>query len=207
MSGEIESNRSPAKTGAPEAGPTGGGLTAGRLGMILFLAALGMLFVASLTGYLVVRSRAVTWPPEGSPRLPGGLWLSTLVLLVSSGTMFLAQGAAKAGRDKALRNALIGTLGLGLLFLLNQFLSWQHFVTAHHLPPQRNLYAFTFYMLTGLHAAHVIGGLAALTVTAAHAARGRYRPADHAGVEYMSMYWHFLGAVWLVMFLVLLSAA
>jgi cytochrome c oxidase subunit 3 len=175
--------------------------------MILFLVALGVLFAASMAGYLVVRSRAVTWPPEGSPRLPGGLWLSTLVLLVSSGTMFLAQGAAKAGKRTALRNGLLATLGLGLLFLLNQLLNWQHFVTAHHLPPQRNLYAFTFYMLTGLHAAHVIGGLAALGVTTAHAGQGRYTAADRAGVDYMSMYWHFLGAVWLVMFVVLLFAA
>jgi cytochrome c oxidase subunit 3 len=175
--------------------------------MILFLAALGVLFAASMTGYLVVRSRAVAWPPEGSPRLPGGLWLSTLVLLASSGTMHWALGAAKAGKQAALRHGLVVTLALGLAFLVNQLLNWQHFLTAHNLPPQKNLYAFTFYLLTGLHGAHVVGGLAALGVTIAHAGQRRYTPTNHAGVEYASMYWHFLDAVWLVMFGVLLVAA
>lgn len=207
MPGPPDMTRSAATPGTmPEHQPSGGP-PAGRLGMILFLAALGVLFASSMTGYLVVRSQAVAWPPAGSPRLPGGLWLSTLLLLASSGSMQLALSGAKAGKAAALRNGLTVTLVLGLVFLANQLLNWQHFLTAHHLPPQKNLYAFTFYLLTGLHAAHVVGGLAALGVTVAHAGQGRYSPADHAGVEYMSMYWHFLGAVWLVMFGVLLVAA
>jgi cytochrome c oxidase subunit III len=210
----AEATRMEPVSGGPGGGAVGngsrgraGGMTPdARLGMFLFLAALGMLFAATLTGYLVVRTRAGAWPPAGSPRLPGGLWLSTVVLLLSSGTMQRALVAARAGREAALRNALHLTLILGLVFLANQQYNWQHFLAAHHLPPQANLYAFTFYMLTGLHSAHVIGGLVGLAFTVGRAGQGRYTAASWAGVERMTIYWHFLDAAWLVMFFLLLVA-
>ena len=76
-----------------------------------------------------------------------------------------------------------------------------------HLPANKNLYAFTFYMLSGLHGLHVVGGLVALAVAALKAGRGAYTPESHEGVEFASMYWHFLDAVWFVMFVVLMVAA
>lgn len=180
---------------------------AGKLAMRLFLIALGVLFAASMAGYLVVRLRAAEWPPAGSPRLPGGLWISTLLLLGSSGTMAGALAAIRDGHSAALRNWLYATGLLGVAFLVSQVLAWQSLVTTHHLPAQKNLYAFTFYLLSGLHGAHVLGGLVPLGITAARAARQRYTAASHEGVEYLSMYWHFLDAVWLVMFVVLMLAA
>jgi cytochrome c oxidase subunit III len=179
----------------------------GRLGMVLFLVALGVLFAASMVGYLVVRLRAATWPPEGSPRLPGGLWMSTAVLLLSSLTMHLALRQAERGRTRALRNRLLATGFLGAAFLISHVLNWSHLITAHHLPAQANLYAFTFYMLSGLHGAHVLGGLIPLGMTITRAARGAYTAEEHEGIVHMSMYWHFLDAVWLVMFVVLMAAA
>ncbi|RPJ46772.1 MAG: heme-copper oxidase subunit III, partial [Candidatus Latescibacterota bacterium] len=65
------------------------------------------------------------------------------------------------------------------------------------------LFGFTFYMLTGLHAAHVIGGLGALALTAARAGQGRYTPESRAGVDACAVYWHFLDVVWIVLFAVL----
>jgi cytochrome c oxidase subunit 3 len=73
-----------------------------------------------------------------------------------------------------------------------------------HVTPSANLYGFTFYMLTGLHAAHVIGGLALLAIVTVRAFCGRYSANAHAGVLYSTMYWHFLDGVWLVMFAVML---
>jgi len=203
----------PASRGAavPPAAPSQPGSTGtprlGRFGMVLFLVALGVLFAASLTGYLVVRLRAATWPPAGSPRLPAGLWISTLILLVSSLTMHLALSRARLGRTVALRNWLLATFCLGIAFLVSQVLNWSHLITAHHLRAQANLYAFTFYMLTGLHGAHVLGGLIPLGLTTARAGRQGYTPESHEGIVHLSMYWHFLDAVWLVMFVVLMVAA
>jgi cytochrome c oxidase subunit III len=175
--------------------------------MKLFLVALGVLFAASMVGYLVVRLRAPAWPPAGSPRLPGGLWISTALLLLSSLTMHLALGQARRGRSTPLRNWLLLTSLLGFFFLVSQILNWVRLVTVAHLPAQANLFAFTFYMLSGLHGAHVLGGLIPLGITAAHAHRGRYTAEEHEGVVHLSMYWHFLDVVWLVMFAVLMVAA
>jgi cytochrome c oxidase subunit 3 len=176
------------------------------MAMWLFLAALAMLFLASLAGYLAVRLRAETWPPAGSPRLPAGLWISTLLLLVSSVTMHGALRGIRQGDAAALTRGLLLTLALGVAFLVSQVLNWSHLLTAHRLPMRANLYAFTFYLLTTLHGAHVLGGLVALLVAAQRARAGRYSSGSHAGVEYLSMYWHFLDAVWIVMFAVLMIA-
>lgn len=195
----------PPAPSAPPAPPAASRL--GRLGMTLFLVALGVLFAASMVGYLVVRLRAATWPPEGSPRLPAGMWVSTTILLLSSLTMHLALARARRGHAAALRNWLLTTACLGAAFLASQLLNWSHLIAGHHLRAQANLYAFTFYMLTGLHGAHVVGGLIPLGLTATRANQGRYTPESHEGIVHMSMYWHFLDAVWLVMFVVLMAAA
>ena len=70
-------------------------------------------------------------------------------------------------------------------------------------PSTPTLYSFTFYFLTALHAVHVLGGVLPLTVTTVRGALGRYGPDEHTGVHVMALYWHFLDAVWLVLFTVL----
>ena len=70
-----------------------------------------------------------------------------------------------------------------------------------------SLYAYLFYVLTGLHAAHVIGGLVPLVVVTVNSAYGRYSSVFSAGVRQIAIYWHFLGVVWLVLFAVILATA
>jgi len=171
--------------------------------MALFLASLAVLFLASLVGYFVVRSDAEAWPPPGMPRLPAGLWGSTALLVVSSVTMHAALRGARSGRPALLRRGLAATALLGLAFLVTQVLCWWSLVRAE-LTVQTNLYGFTFYVLTALHGAHVVGGLLPLAVTTRRAFGGRYGPEEHTGVTLCAMYWHFLDAVWLVIFAVLL---
>ncbi len=178
----------------------------GRFGMRLLVAALSMLFAASLVAYLLIRSRAQAWPPAGMPHLPGTLWISTLILLASSVTMQAAVRAARAGRAAALRADMLVTTLLGIAFLASQTLNWFALV-AENLTAKTNLYGFTFYVLTGLHAAHVIGGLIPLAVVTARASRGRYSREFHPGVEYCAIYWHFLDVVWVVMFAILMFPA
>jgi len=178
-------------------------LATGRLGMRIFILALSMLFGASILGYLIVRSRATAWPPPGMPSLPGGLWLSTLILLVSSATMQAAVRSARAGRQTALRWGMLLTTLLGAAFLVSQTLNWFVLVAAN-LTARTNLYGFTFYLLTVLHAAHVVGGVIPLAVVTTRAWRGYYSAAFHPGIEYCKTYWHFLDAVWLVMFTALM---
>ena len=177
-------------------------LGTGRLGMKILVLALSMLFAASIVGYMVIRLRASAWPPPGVPRLPGALWFSTLIIVISSGTMQTAVRAVREGRQRVLRLAMLLTTLLGVAFLISQTLNW-FALTASNLTAKTNLYGFTFYMLTGLHAAHVVGGVIPLAVVTAGAWRGRYSTAFHPGVEYCAIYWHFLAVVWVVLFTLL----
>ena len=174
--------------------------------MRLFLVSLGVLFGASVIGYVSIRVLAIGESLE-LPRLPPALWLSTLVLLVSSATMQAGVVAARQGRPQRLRRAMAATTALGIGFLIVQTVCWFAWAA-----PMREALGSTertfllkgFYVLTGTHAVHVIGGLVPLTVISARAFAGRYTPQEHAGVEYTAMYWHFLAAVWLVLFATLM---
>jgi cytochrome c oxidase subunit 3 len=177
-------------------------LGTGRMGMKVLVLALSMLFGASLIGYMVVRLRAPAWPPPGMPHLPDALWLSTVVIVISSFTMHSAVRAARHARQASLRTAMLLTTFLAVLFLLSQTVNWFSLAAAS-LTAGTNLYGFTFYVLTGLHAAHVIGGVIPLAVVTVRSWQGRYSAAFHPGVEYVAIYWHFLAVVWVVMFTLL----
>jgi cytochrome c oxidase subunit 3 len=174
--------------------------------MWIFLATLTVLFLAAIVGYLVVRMKAADWPPPGMPRLPGGLWLATLILVIGSFTIHRALRWIRAGEPSASARWLTVTLGLAAAFLAIQSWNWWGLIRLH-LTAKSNLYAFTFFMLTGLHAAHVIGGLALLAVVLLRSRGGRYGSGRHDGVTYAAMYWHFLDAVWIVLFAVLVVFA
>jgi cytochrome c oxidase subunit 3 len=170
--------------------------------MRFLVASLSMLFGATLMGYVVVRSRAAAWPPPGVPGLPSGLLLSTAILLASSVAVWVALDGARRGRQSALRGGLLAALVLGAAFLASQTICWFSLV-ARHFTMRTNLYGFLFYLLTGLHALHVVGGLVPLGVTTVRAWQGRYTAAAHEGVVHVALYWHFLDVIWLVLFAVL----
>jgi len=180
---------------------------AGVLGMAVFLAALGVLFAASVAGYLVVRLRAPAWPPPGMPRLLSGLWVATAAIVAASVSIQQALATMRLGQTRTSVRWLRATVALGTLFLVVQAINWWGLVTADFGLRTRNLYAFTFYMLTGLHAVHVVGGLLPLVIVTSRAARGRYGSGWHPGVSYCAMYWHFLDGVWIVLFTVLVLFA
>ena len=176
--------------------------SAGVFGMWVFIAIVAMIFLACILGYVVVRfdqPPGREWMPEGTPPLPMALLLSTVILLVSSWTMQLAVRAARAGRSVQLVHAMGATLGLAFLFLVVQGLSWRE-LWEQHATMQSGLYAWTFYVLTGVHALHVLGGLPPMIVTFRRAREGAYTPAEHTGVVLCAMYWHALDAIWLVLY-------
>ena len=133
---------------------------AGVFGMWLFLVTLGVLFAATILGYLVVRLNpdpAEPFVPDDAPPLPRLLLLSTVVLLAGSGALHGMVRAVRA--DAAPRAARLAGVALLLVvvFLGMQAWAWIDLWRAQ-LHVQDNLYAWSFYVLTGLHAAHVIGG-------------------------------------------------
>ena len=175
---------------------------AGVFGMWLFLVTLAVLFVATILGYLVVRLNpdpAEPFLPEDAPALPRTLLLSTVLLLASSGVMHATVRSVRRGDSVAAGRRAGVTLALALGFLALQGWAWVD-LWRQQLRIGDSLYAWTFYVLTGLHAAHVIGGLVPLAVVWVRARRGRYSPDHPEGVVYCAMYWHFLDAVWIALY-------
>ncbi len=176
--------------------------SAGVFGMWVFIAVVAMIFLACILGYLVVRfdqPPGREWMPRGTPPLPPALLLSTAILLVSSWTVQVAVRAARAGRQVQLVHSLGATLGLAVLFLVVQALAWAELWRAQATLAS-GLYAWTFYVLTGTHALHVVGGLPPLAVALSRARRGAYGPGDSAGVVLCAMYWHALDVIWVVLY-------
>ena len=181
--------------------------SAGTLGLWFFLAALAVLFASTVLGYWVIRLSAGRDATIGLPELPDGLWFSTVILLASSGTMHWAILSIRNDRSRQLQLGMLATTVLGVLFLALQTRCWVLWATplAAALSQTQTRFILTgFYVLTGTHALHVIGGLIPLTVVTLRAARGRYSPTYYPGVRYCAMYWHFLDVVWLVLFATLL---
>lgn len=190
---------------------------AGSFGMWLFLASLGMLFGATIIAYLVLRleaARAET--TTETPPLPLGLWFSTAVLLLSSVTMQRALLSARNDRPDAIARSMVATTALGVLFLLVQTVCWLQWIAPFREEMQAiaaansgdvpaHAYLITsFYVMTSIHALHVIGGLIPLVIVTRRAQNRAYTADQHAGVKYCAMYWHFLDGVWLVLFATLL---
>lgn len=172
----------------------------GRFGMLLFLASLASLFVAAMIGFAYTQAFSSQWPDRAGRALPAGLWLSTLAILGVSGAMHAAVASAKRGRQTALRLSIGVAFLLAAGFMALQSLNW-HTLSAG--PVNSNMFVKMFIMLTVLHAAHIIGGFVPLIWCGVNALRRRYAPRNHEGVVWCAWYWHFLDAVWLVMFVLI----
>jgi cytochrome c oxidase subunit 3 len=175
-----------------------------RLGMFLFLLSLGILFLASIVATIIIRFRTGEWPPPGMPPPPSRLWLSTAILAVSGATMQWAVESARRDRKDSLKAAMILTTLLAVAFLTSQVMNWWQWV-GESATIRSSLYAYLFYVLTGLHALHVVGGLVPLMVVTVNSVYERYSSVFHTGVKQCAIYWHFLGVVWVFLFAVILA--
>jgi cytochrome c oxidase subunit III len=168
------------------------------LGVKLAILSEIMLFGAFFAAYFVVRAASGEWPPPGGPErpelvLPG---LNTLLLVASSGTMQLGVRSARGGDRSRVLRWLGATLLLGGVFLVIQ--GYEFATNGFGLGS--GIFGSTFYILTGFHGAHVIVGLALISIVANRARRGLVSAEHHTGVEGTSYYWHFVDVVWLFLF-------
>lgn len=176
--------------------------SAAALGLGLSLVGVASLFLIFLGAYLAVRRGASDWPPIGSPEAPGALWVSTWLLVGSSGAMARAVAAARHSRRASTLAWLRATLVAGAAFVAVQLHAWSTLADAGLLPSS-NGYSAIFYALTGLHGLHVLGGIVWLAFLVLSIGRRRGEPLPYNPVRLGAIYWHFMGALWIVLFSIL----
>lgn len=175
-----------------------------RLGMWMFVATVTMLFAAFSSAY-IVRGAGTDWKQL---KLPGILWLNTAVILVSSGALEIGRRDVRVDRFARARSWVQLALLLGGTFLVGQYAAWRALVAAGVYIPTTPHASF-FYLLTGLHGAHVVAGLALLSLATwrlgatagsddEDAPRDARRLVDIGGI-----FWHFLAGLWVYLLLLL----
>jgi cytochrome c oxidase subunit 3 len=171
------------------------------VGMIVFLACWGMCFAGLFFAYAVARMNVMTsWPPPGVTRLPIAIpAINTAVLAASSLTFHRGLSAVRAGRAGSLPAWLYLTLGLGALFLVLQTVVWVSLYRAG-LSPSEGIYGSVFWMLTVFHALHVLSALAVGAWLLPKALAGKFTASKHTAVRMGAMFWHFVDAIWVLMF-------
>jgi cytochrome c oxidase subunit 3 len=195
-SGDDDGDRGSAAAASQPAGT-------GDLGMVIFIAALSTFFLGGIVIYLLMRRMHHPWPPPGFPALPSSLWLSTLDILVTSITVQGAVLAVRRSDAVGLKRNLTATLVLAFGFLGLQTYAWRVvWLQVSAIAGLGSSFVTMFYFLTGLHAAHVVGGLAPLVIVTIRAYRGIYGRRKTAAVRYTALYWHFLDVAWCAIFFV-----
>lgn len=175
-------------------------LPAVKLGLGVFLAVAGSLFALLVSAYMMRVGAPTSTIVDGS-RLPGPalLWFNTGMLVLSSAALQWAWAEARRGRMDGVRANLLVAAVAALVFVAGQLLVWRQMTQAGYVLASSPANSF-FYLLTGVHGLHVLGGLAVLGRVTARAWRGVATEPVRLGVELCAIYWHFLLLVWLIVF-------
>jgi cytochrome c oxidase subunit 3 len=177
-------------------------MSTAQLLVILGFVTIGVLFSATLVAYVITRSNNQMWhPPTGG--LPPGLFLSTALLVLVSLGMQHASNSISKNRHESLKRGLWFGLVSALGFLVVQSMNWATVLRTQAPLDHPTLFAFSFYLLTGLHAAHVLGGFVPLGIVLHHASEREYSSSRYDGVRFCVWYWHYLGVIWLVLLTVM----
>jgi len=169
------------------------------LGMVLFVASEAMFFATFFGAYFTIREASPAWPPKGIPHLEIGIATVLTVILVSS-SLVLQQGvrAIRKGHARRLQAWLAATLALGASFLALQLYDYSQLGFGL----KDGIFGTLFYVMTGLHMAHVFGGVVFLGLVFTQARTGQLSRSRHESLEAGAIYWHFVDVVWLGLYTV-----
>jgi cytochrome c oxidase subunit 3 len=172
----------------------------GKVGMACLIIAESAIFTIFVVAYLYYIGKSLTGP---TPRevLETPIFF-TVCLLSSSLTIHLAAKLLERGKRGAFLALWFLTIVLGALFMYGTAREWHRLIYEHGLTISTNLFGTTYYSLVGLHATHVTVGLLMLTIVLLFGLAGRVGREQSARIDVLSMYWHFVDAVWVVVFTV-----
>ena len=172
----------------------------GTVGMICLIIAESAIFLIFVIAYVYYLGKSLTGPtPKQVLELP---IVATICLLSSSFTVHAAVSALRKDKVAASSGWLGATILLALVFLFYTGKEWYELIYHYGLTIKTNLFGTTFYSLVGLHATHVVVGLIMLTVAMVAGLRKAMNQHHSEKLEVLSLYWHFVDAVWVVVFTV-----
>ena len=172
----------------------------GIVGMACLITAESAIFLIFIVAYLYYLGKSLTGPtPREVLELP---IFTSICLLSSSATVHMAVSALHQGKRSLCSLWLAATVLLGGIFLGGTALEWYHLITVDHLTLQTNLFGTTYYSLVGLHATHVTVGLLMLSLALFFSLKGSLSSKHTGRMEVLALYWHFVDAVWVVVFTV-----
>jgi cytochrome c oxidase subunit 3 len=181
------------------------GIPNGKFGIWLFLASEVMLFGALFSSYVLIRTGAPQWPPEGGLsseilNVPLGTF-NTAVLITSSITMVLAWASCKMGSLSRFKMWMAATVFLALVFLVVKYFEYADKFHHDHFPSHDNFFAI-YFVLTGLHGLHIVGGIVVNTFLLTAGSKMWQTDPEHFTnrVENAGLYWHFVDLVWIFLF-------
>lgn len=165
------------------------------------IATMVMLFMGFTSAY-IVRQEEGQWLVFDLPNI---LFVSTFIILMSSVSMVWATRSAKKDNQKGVKNGLLITLILGVSFAVCQYFAWVEIydLGVFWSGVESNAAGSYLYLITGLHLAHLFAGILSLIYTFARSLQGAYSSSNSLGLEVAALYWHFLDALWVYLFLFL----
>jgi cytochrome c oxidase subunit III len=170
----------------------------GKVGMLSLIIAESAIFTIFVVAYIFYIGKSLSGPtPQQVLRVP---IFATICLLSSSLTIHLAVRALEKGKVGTFKLLWLLTLSLGSIFLVETGLDWHHLIYEEGLTISTNLFGTTYYSLVGLHAFHVTVGLVALSLVMLFALAGKVKREHAYQTGVLSLYWHFVDAVWVVVF-------
>lgn len=191
------------RASSPQHEVAGEGRSMGWWAMVFLIASEILFFANMIVAYLYLRVRAGEWPPPNTPELELLFpTVNTVILLCSALPMHGAHLAIRRGDRRGMIIGLgIATL-LGTIFMLGQAYEYNNLIAHENFTPATGTIGSTFFALTGFHGAHVAVGVILMGVCFFRALGGAFNKEHHFFVESAAMYWHFVDAVWIIVFAV-----
>ncbi|MBV8672200.1 MAG: heme-copper oxidase subunit III [Acidobacteriaceae bacterium] len=172
----------------------------GRVGMYCLIIGESAIFTIFVVAYVFYIGKSLYGPtPQQVLEVP---IFNTICLLSSSVTIWLSERGIERGNMRGFRLWWAATITLGVIFLVGTGMEWYKLIYHDGLTISTNLFGTTFYSLVGLHATHVVIGLIMLTLTLIFTLTGHVRQEHSERVQVLALYWHFVDAVWVVVFTV-----